>query len=118
MKKRKATRKQSESKLELAFSREWVKTYGRTIVREYKFHPRRMWRFDFAFPSVKVAIEIQGYGRGHISYTGMYQDYQKNNSAIRLGWSIIYLMSEDLKPDNITKTLAWINKLVEKRKES
>lgn len=69
-----------------------------------------MWRFDFAFPPVKLAIEIQGYGRGHTSYMGMYADYQKHNSAIRHGWRIIYLMSNDLKPDTIEKTLAWIEK--------
>lgn len=117
MKKKARRRKKSESELELTFSKSWKAKHGNTVVREYKFHPTRMWRFDFAFPSIYLAIEIQGYGRGHTSYTGMYQDYQKHNSAIRMGWTIIYLMSEDLKEVNIDKTLAWIHKLVQQRRK-
>lgn len=36
------------------------------MVREFRFHPKRMWRFDFAWPAQKVALEFQGgtFGRG------------------------------------------------------
>lgn len=27
---------------------------------EYRFHPKRMWRFDFSFPDYKVAVEVEG----------------------------------------------------------
>lgn len=30
------------------------------MVHEHRFHPDRMWRFDFAWPDRKVAIEFQG----------------------------------------------------------
>ena len=29
-------------------------------VREYIFHPKRKWRFDFYFPERKLAVEIEG----------------------------------------------------------
>ncbi len=28
--------------------------------REYRFHPVRRWRFDFAYPEQKVGIECEG----------------------------------------------------------
>lgn len=31
---------------------------GADLVCEYRFHPVRKWRFDFAFPSLRLAIEI------------------------------------------------------------
>ncbi len=27
---------------------------------EFRFHPKRMWRFDFAFIDYKVAVEVEG----------------------------------------------------------
>src|SRR5690606_39740371 len=29
-------------------------------VREYRFHPERRWRFDFAWPDLRVAAEVEG----------------------------------------------------------
>ena len=28
--------------------------------REYRFHPERKWRFDFAWPERRFAVEIEG----------------------------------------------------------
>lgn len=28
--------------------------------REYVFHPKRKWRFDFAWPHIKLAVEVEG----------------------------------------------------------
>lgn len=33
-------------------------------VREYRFDPVRKWLLDFAFPAVKVAVELDGGGNG------------------------------------------------------
>jgi very-short-patch-repair endonuclease len=63
------------------------------LVREHKFHPIRKWRFDFAWPSQDVAVEVQGgiwlgkRGR-HTSGTGMARDIEKSNSAALLGWRL------------------------------
>ena len=52
-------------------------------VREFKFHPKRKWRFDFAFPEAMVAVEADGgeycqNGGRHASSS----DYEKINQAI------------------------------------
>lgn len=39
---------------------EVAKDLGIDIIPEYRFHPTRKWRFDFAIPHIKVAIEIEG----------------------------------------------------------
>jgi very-short-patch-repair endonuclease len=59
---------------------------------EYRFHPTRKWRFDAAFPSAKVALEIEGgvwnYGR-HNRASGFLKDMEKYNEAAMLGWRVI-----------------------------
>lgn len=57
--------------------------------REYKFHPTRRWRFDFAWPEKKLAVEIEGgtwqIGR-HQRAGGFSADCEKYNQAALLGW--------------------------------
>lgn len=69
------------------------------------FNPRRQWRFDFAWPFEKLAIEVQGFGPGHNSYKGMSNDYEKHNNAILLGWKILFFMAHDLDPKNVPNTV-------------
>lgn len=61
-------------------------------VKEYKFHPTRKWRFDFAIPKHKIAIEIDGgvwnYGR-HNRATGYMADMEKFNAAASFGWVVL-----------------------------
>jgi very-short-patch-repair endonuclease len=60
--------------------------------REYRFHPVRKWRFDFAYPDRKIAIEVEGgtYTRKsrHTSPVGYRNDIIKYNSATALGWKV------------------------------
>ena len=60
--------------------------------REYKFHPRRRWRFDFAWPEHLVAVEIEGgifnYGR-HNRPLGYQNDCEKYNAATVRGWRVL-----------------------------
>jgi very-short-patch-repair endonuclease len=62
-------------------------------VDEYRFHPTRRWRFDFARPDIKLAIEIDGgiwtSGR-HSRGKGMLADMEKGNQAVALGWQILH----------------------------
>lgn len=69
-----------------------LKADGRKFEREYKFHPTRQWRFDFAFPDRMLAIEVEGgtYGKSrHTSGAGYAEDCCKYNAAIKLGWSVL-----------------------------
>jgi hypothetical protein len=60
-------------------------------VREYKFHPKRNWRFDFAWPQWKVAAELQGglgMGGRHTRGASLVLEYDKLNEAQVLGWKV------------------------------
>lgn len=60
---------------------------GWDLVREHPFHERRRWRFDFAFPSQRLAVEVEG--RYHCTYAGHRSDCEKLNEAIRQGWRVL-----------------------------
>lgn len=65
--------------------------------REYKFHPTRRWRFDWAWPASDgtdggVALEYEGgswqQGR-HVRPQGYEGDCEKYSEAAILGWLVI-----------------------------
>ena len=64
-------------------------------VRELHFHPERRWRFDFAFPDKKIAVEIEGgvtngpHKSRHTTVTGFEGDCEKYNEAAILGWRVL-----------------------------
>lgn len=59
---------------------------------EYRFHPDRGWRFDFARPWDKIAVEVEGlthkFGR-HQRVQGYTEDCKKYTEAVLLGWRLI-----------------------------
>ena len=84
------------SELEHLFSM-LLQTLGNDLpepVREYRFCASRRWRFDFAWPEQRVAVECQGgvwtNGR-HSRGAGQEADYEKHNAAVLLGWRILYV---------------------------
>ena len=117
MAKRKST-KFDNSHLEQKFLAGWKKYTTIPITLQRVFHPRRQWKFDFSFDDVLLAIEIQGYGAGHASYTGMKSDYEKHNSAIELGWVLLYFMNHDLQPLAIESTVNRVQALYQHLSES
>jgi very-short-patch-repair endonuclease len=71
-----------------------------TTEREYRFHPRRRWRFDFAWPRQRLAVECDGgqwapRGGRHNSD----RDREKLNEAARLGWRVLRFSSSMLSQD-------------------
>jgi very-short-patch-repair endonuclease len=60
--------------------------------REYRFHPIRKWRFDFADPEMKIAVECEGgvYSGGrHTRGKGFENDCEKYNAATVMGWRVL-----------------------------
>lgn len=60
--------------------------------REYRFDSERRWRFDFAWPSLKIAVEVEGgvWIRGrHVRPVGYLADLEKYNRAVVLGWRVL-----------------------------
>ncbi len=83
-------------------------------VAEYKFHPDRKWRFDYAWPELKVALEIEGgiWVRGrHNRGIGMINDMVKYNSAAILGWRILRYT-----PQNISRSVDDVAQLLQENK--
>jgi len=72
--------------------------FGESLVEtEFKFHPVRRWRFDYAIPEIKLAVEYQGHAgfvgkfgaSGHSSIKGITNDCEKFNQAVGLGWRVL-----------------------------
>lgn len=74
--------------------------------REHKFAaPARLWRFDYSWPALRIAFEVEGgtFGRAvtatdgkryrvggrHNSGAGLEADYEKYNAAAAAGWCVI-----------------------------
>lgn len=74
---------------------------------EYHFAlPRRRWRFDWAWPAHKVALEVEGgawkYGR-HNRGKGYIDDMEKYNAAILDGWLLLRVT-----PDQVSDGCAFV----------
>lgn len=68
-------------------------------VREYAFHPERHWRFDFAWPDKKIAVEAEGgtwHGGGHTKHKGYQSNCEKYNAALDLDWKVYRFTSEQI----------------------
>ena len=61
----------------------------------------RMWRFDFAWPGAKLAIEIDGgifmKRGGHTNPIQFTQNCEKLNAAVELGWRVLRFTTLDLR---------------------
>lgn len=60
--------------------------------REHRFHEERRWRFDFAWPRMKLAAECEGgiWTKGrHTRGTGYSADLEKYNAAAIAGWLVL-----------------------------
>jgi hypothetical protein len=74
---------------------------------EHRFHPDRKWRFDFAWPEHRVALEVEGgvWVRGggrHNRGSGYLRDMAKYNEAARLGWVVVRTIPSKLaKPATV-----------------
>jgi very-short-patch-repair endonuclease len=70
------------------------------VVREYKFHPTRKWRADFAIPEKMILIEIEGgvwIKSRHTTGAGYTADCEKYNEATLCGWHIFRFTPDIVK---------------------
>nr|DAU88885.1 MAG TPA: DNA mismatch endonuclease [Caudoviricetes sp.] len=69
------------------------------VVKEFRFHPQRRWRFDYALPEHKIALEVEGgvwTGGRHTSPKGFLGDIEKYNTATLMGWRVFRTTPDDL----------------------
>ena len=70
---------------------------GYKFETEYRFHPDRKWRFDFALVDEMIAIEVEGgvwKGGRHTSPQGFMNDAEKYNEAAVMGWKVLRIPSQ------------------------
>jgi len=70
--------------------------------REHRFHPTRRWRFDFAWPEHKLAVEVEGgawTGGRHTRGNGFVADCDKYNAATVLGWRVLRYTTSHLRDE-------------------
>lgn len=86
--KKKRKRSTAETLLETVLAAEGFSGW----VTEHKFHKTRKWRFDFAWPDLKIAVEVEGgaFIRGrHMRPSGFIADCEKYSVAAIEGWTVI-----------------------------
>lgn len=71
---------------------------GRGVKQRLRLAGLRNWRFDFAWPPQRLAVEVEGgaysYGR-HTRGRGFSDDLRKYHHALRLGW-VVYRCDPDM----------------------
>lgn len=98
---------------ELHFMRDITAVEPETPRRQFRFHPTRAWRFDFAWPLWLVAVEVEGLTpirfvedddgstRAHVgrhqSVDGMNDDLEKYAEATLLGWRVLRVSQAHVK---------------------
>ncbi|MCS7240890.1 MAG: endonuclease domain-containing protein [Candidatus Bipolaricaulota bacterium] len=73
-------------------------------VREHRFHPKRRWQFDFAWPEAKVYVEIEGgtfSGGRHVRPLAYSRDCEKYNHATLAGWAGLRFTTDMLRGDPV-----------------
>ncbi|MFM5790068.1 hypothetical protein ACET6V_04405 [Aeromonas caviae] len=75
---------------------------------ELLFHPKRKWRFDYAWEEQKLALEVHGgihSGGRHTRGKGFVEDRAKMNEATLLGWTVLEVTPEHIQSGQLR---AWL----------
>lgn len=83
---------------------------------QYQFAHNRKWRFDFAWPSIRLAVEIQGgtFANGrHTRGVGYESDCEKSNYATLMGWRVLRFGTRDVQEGKALKLIERVLKFSE-----
>lgn len=75
---------------------------------EFPFHDSRKWRFDLAYPELKIAIEQEGgiwTGGRHVRGKGFEEDARKYNEAALLGWRLFRFSTGMIESGEALRTI-------------
>lgn len=86
--------------------------------REYRFHPKRKWRFDFAWPKAMVAVEVEGVvwrGKGrHQTASGLQGDCEKYAEALTMGWKVLRVTPQQVDGG---EAMRWLRATLEPKED-
>jgi very-short-patch-repair endonuclease len=91
----------------------WLNVAGIPYVAQWRFHPTRRWRFDFALgteetiPQLKLALEVEGgqWIGGHKRGSAADTDCEKFNAATMLGWKVLRFTTAQVKDGRAWKVI-------------
>lgn len=102
------------SPLEERFARDLRALKASTPEREFVFAPPRRWRFDFAWPALRLAVEIEGgvwtNGR-HTRGSGFVADAEKYNAAALEGWKVLRFTEKAVKDGSAVELVARLTRV-------
>lgn len=81
---------------------------GLDIVKEFRFTPKRKWRFDYAIPQYRIALEVEGgiWAKGrHTRPQGFLGDIEKYNTATLMGWKLLRTTPQNLVAERTIEML-------------
>jgi very-short-patch-repair endonuclease len=99
------------SRLEKRFELLWRAHGGPVLEKEFRFHPVRKWRADFAHLESRTLIEIEGgiYVNGrHNRGAGFAADLEKYLEASLEGWRVVRLGPNELTADHIGRLVSLV----------
>jgi very-short-patch-repair endonuclease len=77
-----------------------LNAHGLKYEKEHKFHDKRKFRFDYAIPDIKLAIEYEGgtwSGGAHTRGKHYSSDCEKYNLAQINGWIVLRYTTDTVK---------------------
>ena len=78
------------------------------VERQYRFHPSRQWRADFAWPAQMLMLEVEGgtwSGGRHTRGPGFEQDCIKGAAALLAGWRVLHVTGDLIRSG---MALSWV----------
>ena len=103
--------KNPPSRLEAKFALYWGSLGGPELEREFRFHPERKWRADFAHIASRTLIEIEGgiYIQGrHNRPQGFAADAEKYLEAALAGWRVLRLTELQITAPTVERIVGFI----------
>lgn len=91
------------------FRKEICEAYGiEEPEAEFKFHPIRKWRADFAWKKQRLLVELEGgaftQGR-HTRGAGFVKDLEKYNAAVELNYKLLRYIPSKIDYQQIKRVL-------------
>ena len=99
------------SRLEKRFEMLWRAQGGPELEKEFRFHPVRKWRADFAHLPSRTLIEIEGgiYVNGrHNRGAGFAADLEKYLEASLAGWRVVRLGPNELTLEHVGRLVSLV----------
>jgi len=108
----------TQSPLEREFETRRVQLLGDlpSPTPQYRFAPPRRFRFDFAWPQCRAAVEMEGIISAksrHLTIGGYSKDCEKYNLAAEKGWRVLRYTILHLRNDPVTM-FAQIRRVIER----